>query len=318
MKTKHAFGILASVAVLMSGAVCRAGGVYYNLDGTPAALDNNVPGHDNGAFWTAFPASPGLGGLLKNQVVWIGLDDPLEKNDWKKSVTIVLSGLNLNQWLPLSAFPGAATDAQNDIKAYNGPQQVPIGFPLGPGNFTKAQINFTMAQQPPGEWVKLTVAGNTLTPIINSIDAWQQCINTKNNGRQTDIKSTLKGDGPALTTKLWIFPDVSIDMTATPTLDAPAGSGNWSYQYVTTDPYGNSMPLGGVEWTTDGAGINDGDTVSASTTQLSPDGLDFTLYSYDANANQIVMGIGTCPEPSTSALVALGAGALLALRKRRT
>ncbi len=117
--------------------------------------------------------------------------------------------------------------------------------------------------------------------------------------------TTFGGNDPPIT-QYYVFP-VSVAADPNPAdsqFDAPPADGNWTAQYVTTDALGNAMPLGGIEWTTDGAGLNPGDPFdwTLSMQGEAPD-TDYLNETVDSSGNVFVLETECIPEPSSLALL---------------
>jgi hypothetical protein len=83
-------------------------------------------------------------------------------------------------------------------------------------------------------------------------------------------------------TKVMLFPEAyAVDTLVAPSFNGPPGSGNWTYQFVHDDPW-YPRPLGGVRWTTDGAGIGAGVTFDMELSMVGGVDTYYTLYGYDA------------------------------------
>jgi hypothetical protein len=125
---------------------------------------------------------------------------------------------------------------------------------------------------------------------------------------------------PYQVNEYYVFPlAVAADPnTADSEFDAPAADGNWTANYVTTDPFGNSMPLGGIEWTSDGSGLNMGDPFDLTLSQVGP--TPDTWYEEilgDSVTSDYTVIDAECPEPSALALLSIGSMALLRRPKAR-
>lgn len=65
-----------------------------------------------------------------------------------------------------------------------------------------------------------------------------------------------------------------VDLLGAPTFTAPPETGNWTYEFVSEDPYGNPIPTG-IRWTSDGPGLAPGDLFEM---EFSVDGEAATTY----------------------------------------
>ncbi|MGD0137938.1 MAG: PEP-CTERM sorting domain-containing protein [Tepidisphaeraceae bacterium] len=264
-------------------------------------------------FWNAWP--PPGGGLQygAGQEAYIGVEDPFGPLiGWTKNVQVYIwggrpedvEGIGWNQSTGISG---------GDMHGNSAPETWAVQNP-GKGSTATFEVSMQFTGfQPAGEWIDLSRASGVSK--ITQVDWRTVCTCVKNKAKLQDATSTLDPDDtdpePVDLTQLWYFPDVPIDTTAVPTLDAPAGTGPWTYQYVSTDPYGNEMPDGGIEWTTTGVGVADDATIECDLTNLSTDGVVVTEDFYDADSGLYMNGSGACPEPGAFALLGIGAIGLL-------
>lgn len=101
--------------------------------------------------------------------------------------------------------------------------------------------------------------------------------------------------------EFWFFPttvDVPIDTNETPTFSASPATGNWSYEFVYENPYGDPQPQGGVKWVSDGNGLSPEHTFdmtfSISDVNSASAATSYNIFVYDVNdSNYTILRLDT-------------------------
>jgi len=287
---------LACLAVLGSAPVATA--MFWRDDNqTPPNLP---PGTNSG--WKAF-TSP----FYLENGIYLGF--PSTQTDDVMSLTLAVEGTNLGFDDP--DFSGSQVGGTGNT--LTGERR--SGELYGGTYIARGVFNI----HPSGVWVHLVPTSVTPAPkITGTIWYWRDVKGHVNFGTTCDFKYTEGSTkDPPLRTEYWFFPDdVPIDTSQTPTFVGPPGSGNWSYQYLYSDPYGNPMPNGGIEWTTNGAGVSDGQEVDTSFDCVAPGNVLYTDYEVFADGTTVPF-TEVCPEPASAGMIALSAVGLLARRRQR-
>lgn len=313
---------------LAASPPCHARAILFHWGDTEAPDPDQKPAV--GDYWKAWDHSQGDPLILEQQpFVWIGSANDNAPNR-HKSVTILLWGKNLtklsNDPQDPATFlkPGATNNPPNpDIRTNQRKDPNYRGwFQLYDCELKPSEFRFQVIQQPDGEWLRLHGYGTggeavqiykakiITTCYDGDVNYGKNC--KYKNGRSVDPPDTLQ------LTEFWYLPEeVDIDNLVVPTFEGPAGSGNWSYSWVTTDPYGNPMPHGGVKWVTDGAGITDDQPYSAEFSCKEEGNVWTRFYMYDENTEMYIDQDLYCPEPATMGLFGVGLAGVLWLRRRR-
>lgn len=306
--------VSASLAILLLPAINRTAsattvnGLYWsglNPKDTPPAA-TIPPGGNN--YWKPLAGNlPLTLGPGPGATAWFGLNDSFGfTTARKKSIDASIGGTRLNL-------------LSSDFIGDNAAQTVTAPYIKLATDNKSWRYHVDLDIQPDAEWFKLTVNSTLLSATINTITVLQQCYDEKvNNGKMVNLKEVTVTDPPGSLqlTQLWFWSeDAPIDTSVAPTFDGPSGSGNWSYTFVSQDPYGNLLPSGGVEWTTDGAGVLDGDTYSTSYTCLTQNTATIDASYFDLSSGQYLDTGFYCPEPAT--LILFGLGGLAMMGRRR-
>jgi hypothetical protein len=82
-------------------------------------------------------------------------------------------------------------------------------------------------------------------------------------------------------TRICIFPEVTmVDQSIEPTFEGPPGSGTWTREFIEVDPEDNVQNLG-VQWVTDGHGIEAKQGYSMTLTTIEPPGRWHSYFVFD-------------------------------------
>ncbi|MEW6250957.1 MAG: PEP-CTERM sorting domain-containing protein [Planctomycetota bacterium] len=300
--------------LLLAGAGLGAAGTIYWSD-QPGPPPNVAPGTEPPPpppwFWRTLAANPA--GLIRDEV-WLGVPNSYAGQWTQKSVEVEVRGARLRSFgSPIAAAGGVVpAGGRLDVNPPNPIWETP-GVPAG----AVGKCKFTIRPQPAGEWIKLVKTPGQVAPTIDLVRFTHTCQEwTINDGRlcklirqKTETVDNTSNDAVMRLTEFWFFPDVDIDPGYVPTMNAPAGSGNWTYQYVTADPYNNPRPHGGLKWSTDGAGIYAGELYDHIFQNMNENMVWCDSFLRDAGAREVVYYEQPrwCPEPASLILLVLGA-----------
>lgn len=88
-------------------------------------------------------------------------------------------------------------------------------------------------------------------------------------------------------TDVCLFPaDVAIDSCGGQSLVAGDHAGTWTHEVIYASPTGDEHPLGGIRWSTDGAGLAPDDRFDLLAMMTGPADGAYDLYAYDANLDE--------------------------------
>jgi len=251
-----------------------------------------APGGGNG--WAPFPNGAGGGVVLPaNGTICFAFQNT-ENLEKKKYFRIEIQTANVNDIQCLAPddkgaydSAGVAFDPTKQI-AYNGG-----GFRAG-ANPNERYDEWIFKPQPAWEWVSYKNKCNR--PItISSVRAWTACALVRpsfNSLLAQDITFGVPIPGAMVTnqqiTAIMVFPTtVAINPSVPPTFSAPTQSGNWTAMPAQVDPDGNTRPLGGVVYVTDGPGLDPSQSCAFSFAMQGPAAdLQYTMYAYDSTTGE--------------------------------
>jgi hypothetical protein len=157
-------------------------------------------------------------------------------------------------------------------------------------NNADGTITFTATLDPQPDWevFELEVTDGGDFPdgdYIPEPDGHSNCVQVRPYDGGVEIVDGVH-DGPfdeyALN-ELWIFPETGfVDLSALPTLIVPPHTGEWFFEHVFADPFGEPRPQGGIRWICAGPGLQTRDVFNMSVPMM--DGMDawYWLYQMDA------------------------------------
>lgn len=292
---------LIALFISVTANYCSAGTIQYHLGSiAPSA----PPGHDP-VYWSNFIPLRHIEGAAN---LYIGATN-YYYNDRLKDVTFYLTGTNLDKItiLTITPYTTGGLYKKNDIWILS---QKDIIEPIK-AKPDKLEVNIWFNPQPDGEWLCLSIPSG-VSIDVTEVKAPSTCYKRKNKGFTHTLEDAWEYDGSDLRlTEIWYFPvSVPVDTNITPTFTGPINSGNWTYQWVDTDPFGDLMKQGGVKWTTDGIGINELEAYSLSLSMTQLADTWYLQYAFDAVSGEYIYNYIDCvPLPST--LLLLGSGLLL-------
>ena len=158
------------------------------------------------------------------------------------------------------------------------------------GNPQSREYRFT--PQPKWERVKIDNNEAGTNPWLLQAKAWSKCANVKPDTiRTVSIEGGTFGAPGAMlgnprVTELVFFPWYSpIDTNLPPTFVADPQTGNWSFDFVNVDPFGNFRPEGGVRFRSDGQGLLTGDEYDAVLELIHDTSGAMSMFCFDAESN---------------------------------
>ncbi|MCD4652964.1 hypothetical protein K8T06_03415 [bacterium] len=199
-----------------------------------------------------------------------------------KILTVLISGAIGGDPNNTIEILGAGTQG---FKTGDDTQTVPRSWNIQPLPPNTMSITFNFGRQPLWERIQFrNISGN---PVNYSITANCKCWNGQRWVYKCNLDNAAFGadgamDGDQRIKEVYYFPStVPIDTSVPPLFMGPPGSGNWTYQFVFNDPDGNPRPLGGVEWTSDGAGLGPSEEYDTEFTMTEEADASYDVYAYD-------------------------------------
>lgn len=259
---------------------------------------NKKPG-DDPVYWEKMVDR--LLTVPKASTTYLGIIN--SKDGGQKDVTLELWGTGLDQ---LMFDP----DWCHGVNVDGVPPKVltcPTQWKHTRGDKGYVRVKYSMIPNPEGEWVGIFNPYNheiEVTDILLTGSCVRQhCVNDK---KFVDVNAKVTSSAdPLQITEYWAFPlEFDLDQTYTPTFTGPAGSGDWSSQYVTEDPWGAPMLHGGWHWATNGPGFADGQDFSCHFGLEEEGNAWFTVWYHDqVTGRDISQDLYCTPEPSLSLLL---------------
>ena len=152
---------------------------------------------------------------------------------------------------------------------------------------------FTFTPQP--AWERISFINQNDHDIqLTDIKAWSVCASVRPILNKLTSSNTLFGaDGPGVMRtnqriqQVWVFPKTfPVNPGVQPQFVAPPATGPWNFQFVQTDPYGGTHPLG-IKWITGGPGLAPDQAVDFSFAMQSPQAdWGYTMYAFDGTTGQ--------------------------------
>lgn len=308
----HFFLTFIVLVVGISITATYAGTVYYHIGGTGPS---KPPGMDD-VYWSEFDASIyGIGSEENDTFLYIGASN-IYYQDRMKSVEFKIVSENLRlshimdsygKYYPTPEGDGEMSKTLIKKKDY-------LNYPE-----SGLKVWCWVSPQPDGEWLKLKIPAGEFVDV-DSVKAASQCYKRINEGFSHIKQDAWQHNGSSIRgTEYWYFPEtVLIDTSVAPTFSGPIGSGNWSYEWVYYDPFGNPMPQGGVKWVTDGNGVNEFEMYSLGITMEDTADTWYIEYTYNAETGDYIKYYTDCvPEPGTMMLFSIGGLAMIHRRRKK-
>ena len=270
--------------------------------------------------------------LNKDGKVWIFLTNNQNLAKWK-TWTVVLTGPNVDK-----LKEGASAVGYQKWGAQTLLIKGDVGDPDYDSGTGVLTFTVTFGHQPKWEILELVYNGDNpatfdLDSQIDKDKTTHDCYRiipmgpSRRSLRMTEsVHNGIQGWDMQLT-EFWMFPStVPVDFTEPPTFTAPESSDNWSFEFVSVDPMGTSRPLGGVKWSTDGAGFEAGESYGMTFSMTDPADSTYTYFAYNALSTTYLTYRLVRPEtiPTLSewgvmimTLLVLTAGTLVFGRRRR-
>lgn len=211
-----------------------------------------------------------------------------EDNAKKKYFTMKFSSTHLSTNV-------AETDGF-DVDLVFGPttikkKYIPEGSGISQGVRT---IRYRFSPQPKWERIGLKAIAD-IDSLEYTVKAWSVCADARPDWPELKVDAAKFGtptegaEDPSHIKDMWWFPFLHpVDPFIIPTMVAPPETGDWNYEFVDADPYGNPRPLGGVRFFTDGPGLTHDDEFSLSYGAHNADEVDpeHELFAWDEDAQQ--------------------------------
>lgn len=239
--------------------------------------------------WTQVRGSSNPAGTFSislgpNQQFYLGIPNVVGLSH-QKVLTIVISGAGSEKLKPLRSSGQYGTGGKKTTKGkifkpnaaerkkYPGANIIKIYYP----------------KQPAWEWVCISNKGpgGSFTFTINK--AYTHC---NKRGRKPEfhdfyVQRGYFGGvvivGSMSITEIWNFPkNATVNTSLAPTFTADPSTGNWTSDFVFTDPDGDPRPQGGVRFSSDGTGLDGGDEYYYEFAMLGGCDKEFELYTYEA------------------------------------
>jgi hypothetical protein len=264
---------------------------FYVQQNPPFPANPPLPG---GGGWLPFPNGAGGGVPLPAGATicfaFMNQED-LTKPKWFR---IEIQTANVNDIQCLAPDDKGAYDSTG--VPFNPKKQITYiggGFRAGANNRQRYD-EWKFKPQPAWEWVSYK---NTCTrPItISSVRAWYACAYFRpefNYLLAQNVTFGIPAPGAMITnqqiTAIMVFPkNIAINSAVIPTFSAPTQSGQWTPMPAEVDPDGNTRPLGGVVYVTDGPGLDPSQSCAFSFAMQGPAAdLQYTMYAYDSTTTE--------------------------------
>jgi|GEM_PF-3069575 len=239
-----------------------------------------MPGTPGGNFWDP---NTQVNNVQPGQVVWLAFKNTHRLNAVKiLTLTLRKTGGSGSVGRLEPEFPPQGFDDPNSLRNHPGDDV------SGNGSISIPSINkhvYRWKPQPAWERIKLKNKGPN--PVSFSIDAKSDCFDCQTGQKYCCLEGASFGATDAMAykdtiTTIAIFPDsVAVDTAITPLLTSyPPGSGNWTPAFVYTDPNGDSRPLGGIQFVTDGNGLDAGELFDLYFEMTSDPDVRYQMYTY--------------------------------------
>jgi hypothetical protein len=244
----------------------------------------NEPPAGGGNGW--LPVGVGAQGVTVNagETIWLACRNVYNRSNTKTwDVELTSTGL-----------PG-------DLSYDNLPSPEQVGFDAsgakigGQGGFSfnnKTGVRgFHLWFKPQPAWERIALVNKTQLAITFTVKTSSSCGQSIVSANKLLVQTCYFGAvGPGIMltnqyiTKVLMFPqNIPIDPIVLPTFSAPTNSGNWTGSVVYVDPLGSNAPLGGVQFVSDGLGLDPSQSCGFSFAMQGPAAdLQYTMYAYDS------------------------------------
>jgi hypothetical protein len=178
--------------------------------------------------------------------VWIATSNQYQPNK-QKAYNLTLRGTGVGQLTVESVKAYDSLGGDIDVSWYS--VEPAVGALV---------VTANIEPQPDWEVVKISKPG-VATNITFKAQGVCQCASvTDDSGSALSVQSAFAtaSDTVAIT-EVWMFPiGTDIDINVTPTFSGPPSSGNWTYSFLTVDPFGITRDKG-IKWVSDGVGLQE-------------------------------------------------------------